>query len=57
MNCAKMTEPLEMPLGMKIKGPKEPCIRQGPDPPLEGTLLRGFHPIGKHCNDELYNNG
>jgi len=24
-----------------LGGPKEPCIRWGPDPPLEGAILRG----------------
>jgi len=30
-------------------GPREPCIRWGPDPPWEGTILRGEgHPIAKY---------
>ena len=26
---------------MDLGGPKEPCIRRGPDPPWEGAILRG----------------
>jgi len=40
-------------------GPREPCIRWGPDPSREGAFLSlgGDRPIGKYCNSEVCNNG
>jgi len=38
----KTVGPIEMPFGLRNSGgPKEPCIRWGPDPPCKGAILRG----------------
>jgi len=46
-----MAEPIEMLFGL-IKdscGPREPCVRWGPDPPWERAILRGKgRPIVKY---------
>jgi len=35
---------------------KEPCVRWGPAPPREGSLLKGCLSHRNHCSSELYNN-
>jgi len=44
----KKAKAIEMPFGQvqDSGGPKEPCIRWGPDPPWEGAILRGK---ANHC--------
>ena len=37
---AKTAEPIEIPFGVDSRGPKEPCIRWGPDPRREEASWR-----------------
>jgi len=42
MSPAKTAEPIKMPFKWHLEdsgGPREPCIRWGPDPPWEGAIL------------------
>jgi len=55
VNCAETAEPIEMPFGWR-QGPRKHVLDAGPDYPREVALLRGIHPIGKHCNSELCKN-
>ena len=53
--CAKTAEPIEMTFGLYIDsgGPKEACIRRGPDPPCEKAVTeeRTYHVrhARRHC--------
>ena len=53
-----MAKPIEMPFWMKtLVWPRSHVLDGGPDPPQKGALLKGFHPIRKHCNTDLCHNG
>ena len=48
MSCAKMAGPIEVPFGMWTwVGPTKHVLDGGPDPPYEGTILRGKRAV--HC--------
>jgi len=47
VSCAKTAEPIEMPVWViDSGGPKEECIRWGPDPPCEEAIMSGKHMLG-----------
>jgi len=59
MSCAKMAEPIEVPFGMWTRvGPTKHVLDGGPDPPYEGTILRGKgQSIVKHWDSLLCGGG
>ena len=38
---AKTAELINMPFGLRTRGPREPCVRWGPGAPWEEAILRG----------------
>jgi len=56
---AKTAEPIEMPFGLKTRGPRAPCIRWGFRHPIRKAILGKEEPIismGTFCR-ELCKNG
>jgi len=42
VSCAKTTEPIKMPLGARVLGPRNLIFDGGPDPPLKKSVYICF---------------